>query len=268
MTERGPLVVIRGAGDLASGVAHRLHRAGFAILMTEVPQPRALRLPVCFARAVYEGSATIEGVCGNLAADLAQAERILAQGHVPVLVDPEARQALSLRPIALVDAILAKRNLGTRLGDAPLVIALGPGYTAGADAHVVVETMRGHDLGRLITSGSAQANTGMPGPVLGYASERVLRSPAAGPLQSRRRIGERVQAGDAVATVAGEPVLATIGGVLRGLMHDGLAVSPREKIGDIDPRGVADYCFTISDKARALGGSVLEAILHAGIRPF
>lgn len=260
---REGLVVIRGAGDLASGVAHRLQRAGLAVIMTEVAQPRALRRAVSLATAIYEGSITIEGVSARRVESAGEAEQALAQGLVAVLIDPEAQAALSLKPEVLVDAIMAKRNLGTHMAAAPLVIALGPGFTAGIDAHVVVETMRGHDLGRAIMSGSAQADTGVPGAVMGYGRERVLWSPVAGVLQARSRIGELVAAGQAVAEVAGVPVLAGVGGVLRGLLHDGLVARAGEKIGDVDPRGVADYCFTISDKARAIAGGVLEAILYA-----
>ena len=257
------LVAILGAGDLASGVAHRLRRAGFSVVMTELAEPRALRRAVSFASAVTEGQVTVEGVVARRARSAGGARRILAQGAIPVMVDPEARLALSLRPEVLVDARMAKRNLGVTRGQAPIVIGLGPGFVAGADVHLVVETMRGHGLGRVIDAGPAAPNTGVPGEVLGYARERVLWSPADGVLQGRCRIGQPVAAGAVVAEVGGLPVVAGVSGVLRGLARDGLQVRAGEKVGDVDPRGVVEYCFTISDKARAIGGGVLEAILHA-----
>lgn len=257
------LVLIRGAGDLASGVAHRLRLAGLDVVMTEIAQPRAIRRAVSFASAVYEGRAVVEGVEARRVETADEGRHAIAQGQVAVLVDPEARIALSLRPEVLVDAIMAKRNLSTIITAAPLVIGLGPGFTAGVDVHVVIETMRGHNLGRVITSGGAEPDTGIPSPILGYTRERVLWSPAEGLLRAHRRIGERLEAGTAIAEVAGLPVVAGVGGVLRGLLHDGLHVRTGEKVGDVDPRGVVEHCFTISDKARAISGSVLEAVLRA-----
>lgn len=257
------LVVIRGAGDLATGVAHRLHRCGFLVLMTEIAQPRALRRTVSFASAVYEGSITVEGVTARLVRSAGEALGVLRRGDVAVLVDPEAREALALRPEVLVDAIMAKRNVGTRAEDAAIVIGLGPGFVAGGDVHLIVETARGHNLGRLIAAGSAEPDTGVPGSILGYARERVLWSPADGIFLGLRRIGESVRAGDPVGRVGHELVYAGVGGVLRGLLHDGLAVRAGEKVGDVDPRGVPEYCTTISDKARAVAGGVLEGILYA-----
>lgn len=257
------LVVIRGAGDLATGVAHRLWRAGFQVVMTEIALPRALRRAVSLASAVYDGEITVEGLTARCANDLEQVRRILSAGDVPVLVDPDLRLARALSPEVLVDATLAKRNLGTWQRDAPIVIGLGPGFVAGRDVHLVIETQRGHDLGRVLSTGSAAPNTGLPEPVQGYARERVLWAPAAGVLRGLRTIGDRVEAGDSVAEVNGEPLRAGVPGVLRGILHDGLAVRAGEKVGDVDPRGVRDYCFTISDKARAIGGGVLEAILYA-----
>ncbi|HOG47267.1 MAG TPA: selenium-dependent molybdenum cofactor biosynthesis protein YqeB [Anaerolineae bacterium] len=257
------LVLIRGAGDIASGIAHRLHRAGLAVVMAEAAQPRALRRAVSFAGAVYDGSITVEGVVAQRAASPGEAQALVAQGRIAVIVDPDGHMAGALRPEVIVDAIMAKRNLGTRQGAAPLVIGVGPGFVAGGDVDAVIETMRGHNLGRVIYEGSAAANTGVPGEVLGYTRERVVWSPAAGTLRGGLAIGARVAAGDAVAEIAGLPVVATVGGVLRGLLRNGLSASAGEKIGDVDPRGVAAYCFTISDKARAVGGAVLEAIIHA-----
>lgn len=256
------LILLRGGGDLGSGVAHRLHRAGFSVVITELPQPLCVRRAVAFAEAVYAGAATVEGVTARLVADANAARATLAAGDIPVLVDPQGRALAELRPAVVVDARLAKRNLGTTLHDAPLVIGLGPGFTAGVDCHAVVETNRGHNLGRVYWQGGAEPDTGQPEPVRGYSVDRVLRAPCAGIFAGRKQIGDAVSAGDVVAEVDGAPVVAAFSGVLRGLLHDGLTVSAGLKVGDLDPRGVREHCFTISDKARSIGGGVLEAILH------
>jgi len=255
------LVVVKGGGDLATGVAHRLHRAGMRVVITELPRPTVIRRPVAFASAVIEGEITVEGVTARLAESPAQALACLDEGIIPVLVDPQAEVVRTLQPDVVVDATIAKRNLGTRLTDAPIVVALGPGFTAGVDCHAVVETERGHFLGRVITEGQAAPNTGVPGAVLGHAEDRVVRAPCAGIFRGEKRIGDRVEAGQPVARVDGKPVVARISGVLRGLLADGLPVHAGMKVGDVDPRGVVEHCFTISDKARAVGGGVLEAIL-------
>jgi xanthine dehydrogenase accessory factor len=257
------LVVVKGAGDLASGAIHRLHRAGFSVLATELPQPLALRRTVAFAEAVYTGSITIEGLMGVKAESCEEARMALAlMGTVPVLVDPQGMLWPKLKPVALVDGTLAKHNLGTRLTDAPVVIALGPGFEAGVDTHAVIETNRGHNLGRVYLSGRAEDNTGVPGEIGGYAAERLLRAPADGPLEALRAIGDTVSVGEVVATVADMPVTAAISGVLRGLVHEGLEVSRGMKIGDIDPRARREHCFSISDKSRAIAGGALEALLY------
>lgn len=258
---REKLVVIKGAGDLASGVAHRLWRAGFKIIMTEIPQPTVIRRTVAFAEAVYQGKVTVEDLTGWLVRDSEEAWQVASQNQVAVLVDPRARVIGELRPQVVVDAIMAKTNLGTDIHQAPIVIALGPGFCAGRDAHAVIETMRGHYLGRVIFQGEARPNTGVPGEVGGKSRERLLRSPAEGFFQGLKEIGTPVQPGEAVALVGGIPVVATIGGVLRGILHDGLWVTEGMKVGDVDPRAEREYCFTISDKARAVAGGVLEAIL-------
>lgn len=255
------LVVVKGGGDLASGVAYRLHRVGMRVVITELPRPTVIRRPVAFASAVFEGEVTVEGVTARLVESPARALTCLDEGVIPVLVDPEANVVRELHPDAVVDATLAKRNLGTRLTDAPVVVALGPGFTAGVDCHAVVETERSHFLGRVITEGQAAPDTGVPGAVLGHAEDRVVRAPCGGTFRGERRIGDRVEAGQPVARVDGEPVVARISGVLRGLLADGLPVHAGMKVGDVDPRGVVEHCFTISDKARAVGGGVLEAIL-------
>lgn len=258
---REKLVVIKGAGDLASGVAHRLWRAGFQIIMTEIPQPTVIRRTVAFAEAVYEGEVEVEGLPGRLVRDVEEARQVASRDEVAVLVDPQAAVVEELRPHIVVDAIMAKTNLGTSIDQAPIVIALGPGFRAGRDAHAVIETMRGHYLGRVIFYGEALPNTGIPGEVGGYSSERVIRAPSEGIFQGLKKIGDYVRAGEGVAAVDGEPVAAPISGILRGLLHDGLRVTPGMKVGDVDPRGEREHCFTISDKARAIAGGVLEAIL-------
>lgn len=254
-------VVIRGAGDLATGVIHRLVRSGFPVIATDIPSPTVIRRTVAFAEAVPEGECTVEGIMARRVDDLEEAMRVGREGIVPVLVDPGARLVERLNPFAVVDAILAKRNVGTRRGIADVVIGLGPGFTAGEDVDAVIETNRGHDLARVILEGSAEPNTGVPGNVGGKSSERVLRAPCAGVFRSLREIADPVRSGEAVAEVEGRPVVTEIDGILRGLLRDGLPVTKGFKVADVDPRCRREHCFTISDKARAIGGGVLEALL-------
>ena len=256
------LTLIRSAGDIASGIALRLWRAGFEVVMTEIPHPTTIRRTVAFSDAVGSGEQTVEGVTALRAKNTMDAWEILGQGRIPVLVDPDCACRDALKPDALVDAILAKRNLGTAITDAPIVVGVGPGFTAGTDCHAVVETMRGHTLGRAIYDGSALPNTNIPGLIGGFAGERVLRAPADGVFTGTRKIGDHVKAGETVGAVAGVPMTATIDGVLRGLLADGVAVKKGLKSGDVDPRGKAEYCRSVSDKALAVGGGVLEAIMH------
>jgi len=255
-------VIIKGAGDLASGVAHRLWRCGFDVVMLELPQPLVVRRTVAFASAVYEGAMLLEGVQARLCREESEIEELLARRIIPVLVDPQGTVIAKFKPDVLVDAILAKKNTGTALGDAPIVIGLGPGFVAGKDVHAVVETKRGHDLGKVIYYGSAAPNTGIPGEVGGFSAERVLRAPAAGKFQPSKQIGDLVRQGETVGTVNEAPVMAPISGLIRGLLYPGLDVYKGMKIGDIDPRGEEVDYRTISDKARAVAGGVLEAILH------
>lgn len=255
-------VLVRGGGDLASGAVYRLHRSGMRVMVLELPEPTVIRRAVAFASAVSEGAIKVEGVVGRRADPLEQALRILDQGEVPVMVDPNADTIPQWHPDVVVDAILAKRNVGTRITDAPTVIGLGPGFVAGVDVHAVVETKRGHYLGRVILEGSAAPDTGVPGEIMGYSSERVLRAPRSGVFVGSRHIGEQIRAREAVAEVDAEPVIAQIDGVLRGLLADNRAVIEGMKVGDVDPRGIREHCFTISDKALAIGGGVLEAILY------
>ena len=256
------LVLIRGAGDIATGIALRLHRAGLRVVMTDLPAPTAIRRTVCFSPAILHGETEVEGVRALRADSPEQALSLLAQGVVPVLPDPDCLCREQLHPDALVDAILAKKNLGTRITDAPVVVGVGPGFTAGEDCHAVVETMRGHTLGRVIYRGSALPNTNIPGLIGGYAGERVLRAPADGIFTQLLDIGAEVKAGDIAGTVGGEPMRCTIDGVLRGILPSGTPVHKGMKSGDVDPRCQPEYCTTASDKALAVGGGVLEAILH------
>lgn len=256
------VVLIRGAGDLATGIALRLYWSGLRVVMTELEKPTAIRRTVCFSQAIVHGSCRVENVEAVRAQDREQVARALREGKVPVLADAEASCRQWLRPDVLVDAILAKRNLGTRMTDAPLVIGVGPGFFAGRDCHAVVETMRGHTLGRVIRSGAAIENTNIPGLIGGFAGERVLRAPADGIFHQLCEIGAQVQAGDAVGEVDGVPMRCTISGVLRGILADGTPVFQGMKSGDVDPRAERAYCQSASDKALAIGGGVLQAILE------
>jgi len=254
------LVIIRGGGDLATGVAVRLFWAGFSVIILEIEHPTVIRLPVSFARAVYEGEAIIEGIEAVLISSWEEAEKITKLNKVPVLVEPKGSCIKKLSPTVLVDAILAKRNLGTRKDQAPLVIGLGPGFTAGEDVDVVIETKREHNLGRVIYHGQAAPDTGVPGEVRGESKRRLLRAPVEGKIIPLYKIGDLVKTEDVIAEVEGVPLKAEISGVLRGLIYPKSWVTKGMKVGDIDPRGIREYCFTVSDKARSLGGAVLEAI--------
>ena len=255
------LVLIRGAGDIASGIALRLYRAGLSVVMTDLERPTAIRRTVCFSQAILLGQVTVEDVTAR-AASLPQVEALLAAGEIPVLSDHQCRCRETLRPDVLVDAILAKKNLGTSITDAPAVIAVGPGFTAGVDCHAVVETMRGHTLGRVIWDGPALPNTNIPGLIGGFAGERVLRAPCDGVFRQVLDIGAQVQAGDIAGYVEDQPVTCTISGVLRGILPSGVTVFRGMKSGDVDPRCQPDFCRLASDKALAVGGGVLEAILQ------
>lgn len=256
------IIGIKGAGDIASGVAVRLKKSGFSkIFMMEVAQPKAVRRIVSFSEAIYEEESTVEGVKAVRVFAASQMESVWEKGLIGVIVDPDWATSLELHPDVVVDAILAKKNLGTRINDASLVIGLGPGFEASVDVDKVIETMRGHNLGRVIDRGKPLANTGVPGPVNGYTKERILRSPATGIFTSHLNITDIVKTGDIVGTVNGENIVAQVSGVLRGLIRSGIQVQLGMKIGDIDPRGTVENCFSVSEKARAIGGGVLEAIL-------
>ena len=254
------LVVIRGAGDIASGIALRLYRAGIRLVLTDLPNPTAVRRTVCFSEAIRLGEVQVEDVAGRLAHNSQEALELTKQGIVPVLADPEGACIAALKPDAVVDAILAKKNLGTHMDMAPAVIAVGPGFTAPVDCDAVVETMRGHFLGRVITQGSPQPNTGVPGIIAGYGKERVIHSPAAGVFRSDRAIGDIVSAGDVIGYAGDTPMCTQIDGCLRGLLANGVQVTEGFKCADVDPRGDASYINYISDKATSVGGGVLEAL--------
>lgn len=295
------LIICRGAGDLATGIIHRLHRAGHRVIALETDYPAAIRRQVSFCEAVYDGSAVVEGVTARLVPALTDAETdtetysgendtpaahivsekwdssaieaVLEAGEVPLLIDQKGESIALLKPDVVVDAIIAKKNLGTTIDMAPLVIGVGPGFTAGQDVHLVIESMRGHNLARIITDGMAQPNTGVPGNIAGFTSERVIHAPAAGYIHDVRKIGDIVQKGDEIARIYPDkesydnalseyvPVNATITGIIRGLIREGYYFRKGFKIADIDPReSEITNCFTISDKARSIAGSVLEAV--------
>ncbi len=253
---------------MATGVAHRLYRANLRrIVMTEIAEPLTVRRTVAFSEAVFEGSAEVEGVTAKLMRTFSDYRGVWRKGHVGVVVDPSWDITEYLKPDIVIDLIMAKRNLGTKRHEAGLVIGVGPGFTAPEDVHVVIESNRGHDLGRVIYRGSAEAYTGTPGLMsvpgtnMGYTKERVVRSPHGGPVRHRRSIGDFVQKGDLLLHVGDTPVYAPIEGMLRGLIRE-ITVAGEEKIADIDPRGKKEYCYTITEKARAIGGGVLEAIMQ------
>ena len=269
------LIICRGGGDLATGIVHRLFRAGFPVLVLETDSPAAIRRQVSFSEAVYDGMATVEGVTAEriASADRASVNHVLEEGRVPLLVDPEGSSIPLLKPDIVVDAIIAKKNLGTAKEMAPLVIGVGPGFTAGEDVDLVVESMRGHNLARIFTTGSALPNTGIPGNIGGFTKERVLHAEAAGYMKNIRQIGDIVEKGEEIAriyekmtedgTFSGSyvSVEASISGIIRGFIREGYHFQKGFKIADIDPReSELANCFTISDKARSIGGSVLEAV--------
>ncbi len=255
------LVVIRGGGDLASGIAYRLLKSGFHIVLLELEKPIHVRRLVSYAQAVYDGEVTVEGVRAVKAGNISHLQTLLAEGHIPVLIDERGETLPRLKPHIVVDAILAKRNTGTRKDMAPIVIGVGPGFEAGTDVDAVIETNRGHFLGRVIWSGRAQENTGIPGTVQGHTKKRVIRATTAGSVQSLKNIRDMVEEGDVVARVAGIEVRSSVSGVVRGMINTGVDVPEGFKIGDIDPRKTLRYCETISDKALSVSGGVLEAIL-------
>lgn len=261
------LIIVRGGGDLATGTIYKLKKSGFPVLILEVKNPSAIRRNVAFSEAVYLGEQTVEDMTCYLADSLQQAETFLRAGKLTMLIDPAGDAISKLNPLAVVDAIIAKRNLGTARSMAPVTVALGPGFVAGEDVDAVIETKRGHNLGRVILSGSAAPNTGVPGIIGGFGKERVLHAPVQGILRNVKKITDTVKKGDVIAVIENDagtvPVEASLNGILRGLIRDGYPVTKGFKIADIDPRAEEyNNCFTISDKARCIAGGVLEAILQ------
>ncbi|MEW6365885.1 MAG: selenium-dependent molybdenum cofactor biosynthesis protein YqeB [Acidobacteriota bacterium] len=252
-------VLVRGGGDLASGIARRLHLSGMFVAILESPYPTAIRRTVSFATAVHEGEVEVEGVMGRRCDACPECP----QAFIPVIVDETGATVRSWHPDVLVDARMLKRPAGeSNISLARLVIGVGPGFQAGADCHAVIETQRGHDLGRVIWKGSAQEDTSIPEQVCGYGAERVLRAPASGTFVPLVTIGEHVEYGALVAEVSGSKICASISGVVRGMLHPGTVVDAGRKVGDIDPRDRREYCFTVSDKANAVAGGVMEAIFR------
>lgn len=260
------LVIVRGGGDIATGTIHKLHQSGFPVLILEIANPSCIRRAISFCEAVFDGAVTVEGVVARRAESAEEAYAIFGAGEIPLMVDPEGRMIKKLRPPIVVDAILAKKNLGTRREDAPVVIGVGPGFTAGEDVDAVIETKRGHRLGRILYEGQAIANTGVPGVIAGYGKERVIHAPCAGRLHIVRQIGDIVKPGETIAQIGDTPVKTVIGGVLRGMIREGYPVDVGLKIADVDPRiAEQENCYLISDKARCVAGGVLEAVLHLSL---
>ena len=256
------MVLIKGAGDLATGIAYRLKKSGFHIVMTEIHKPTTVRRTVAFSQAVFDNEIVIEGIKGVKVNNINEIYEEIREGNIPIIIDEKADIIKELRPDVVVDAIIAKKNLGTSIEDAAIVIGVGPGFEAKVDCHLVVETKRGHYLGKVIEEGSAIPNTGVPGNIGGYTKERIIRASSNGKIKPVVEIGDFVKKGDIVAYIDGIEVLAEIDGIVRGMLQEGIEVFKGMKSGDIDPRCEKDHCFTISDKARSIGGGVLEAIMY------
>jgi xanthine dehydrogenase accessory factor len=254
-------IIIRGGGDLASGVALRLHRARLKLIVCEIEKPLSVRRTVSFSEAVYERMTGVEDVIACLAEDINEVKKILSKGQIPVLVDPDCRILDQIEPAVIVDARMKKQEIQDKLKTEAMIIGLGPGFTAGKNCDAVIETNRGHNLGRVIWEGCAEGDTGIPGPVNGITSERVIRAPASGMLQPTVEIGSLVTKGELIAYVDDTEVFSLISGLVRGMAHSGLPVHEGMKIGDIDPREDINLCRFVSEKALAIGGGVLEAIL-------
>ncbi|MDO4555618.1 MAG: selenium-dependent molybdenum cofactor biosynthesis protein YqeB [Lachnospiraceae bacterium] len=263
MTKRDPLIIVRGGGDIATGTIAKLYQSGFRVLILEIDNPSAIRRKVSFCDAVFDKKAVVEDMTCVLVEDEAGMNQAWQQGLIPLMIDGKGEMIKKLKPAAVIDAILAKKNLGTNREMAPVTIGLGPGFSAPEDVCAVIETKRGHRLGRVIYQGSAIANTGIPGVIAGYGKERVIHAPATGRIENKHEIGDLVEEGEIIAMIGDTPVKASLTGVLRGIIKDGYPVKKGLKIADIDPRKEEQKnCFTISDKARCVGGGALEALLH------
>lgn len=256
------IVVIRGGGDIASGIIQKLYRVGFRVLVLETAKPTSIRRTVCFSEAIYESKTNIEGIIAIHVNDNIEIHQAWEENFVPIVVDPKGLYIEKLKPIAVIDAIMAKRNTGLNRSLAPITIGIGPGFIAGKDCNLVIESNRGHNMGRIIFQGCAESNSGIPGNIAGYTTERLLKSPDDGIIYLMHDIGDLVKAGDIVARVNGQGIYAKIDGIVRGLIRDGTYVTKGFKVGDLDPRvKELKNCFTISDKAMAIGGAVLESIM-------
>ena len=257
------LVIVRGGGDIATGTIAKLFQSGFLVLILEIDNPSAIRRKVAFCDAVFDKVAQVEDMTCVLAESKEELKDIWEKNQIPLMIDPEGRMIEELTPIAVIDGILAKKNLGTQRDMAPITIGLGPGFSAPEDVCAVIETKRGHRLGRVIYEGSAIANTGIPGIIGGYGKERVIHAPVSGKIKNIHEIGDLVEKGEVIAKIGDTPVLASLTGVLRGIIKDGYPVTKGLKIADIDPRKEEQKnCYTISDKARCVGGGALEALMH------
>lgn len=256
------IVLIKGAGDLATGIAYRLKKSGFDIVMTEIDNPTTVRRTVAFSQAIFDNEIEIEGIKGIKVNNINEIHKEIKKGNIPIIIDKEANIIKKLKPKVVVDAIIAKKNLGTSINDAPIVIGVGPGFEAKKDCHLVIETKRGHYLGKVIEEGSAIPNTGIPGNIGGYTKERIIRASSNGKIKPVVKIGDYVKKDEVVAYIDDVEVLAEIDGIVRGMLQEGIEVFKGMKSGDIDPRCEKDHCFTISDKARSIGGGVLEAIMY------
>src|SRR4030043_13736 len=256
------VVLVKGAGEMAAGVAHRLASSHFRVCMTEVSNPQAVRREVAFSEALFDLEKEVEGITAKLVESSDHIQKVWEEGKSPILIDPQASEKKFLKPDVGIDATLAKKNLGTEITDALLVVGLGAGFSTGKDVHLVIETNRGHNLGRIISNGEAEPNTGIPGSIAGYTEERVIRAPKAGNFKALKKIGDGVRANEKVGMVENVEVRSRIAGVIRGLLRDGIEVWKGMKLGDIDPRGIKAHCYTISDKARTISGGILQAILE------
>jgi xanthine dehydrogenase accessory factor len=256
------VILIKGGGEMATGVAHRLASCHFKVCMTETSNPQAVRRGVAFSEAIFESEKEVEGITAKRIESPDGILEVWREEKIPILIDPEATVKDFLRPDVLIDATLTKKNLGTNPTDALLVVGLGPGFHAGRDVHIVIETNRGHNLGRIISNGEAEPNTGIPGSIAGYTEERVIRALRDGEFKALKKIGDVVRANEKVGMVKNTVIRSRIAGVIRGLLRDGTKVWKGMKLGDVDPRGTKNYCYTISDKARTISGGVLQAVLE------
>lgn len=256
------IIIVRGGGDLGTGVAYRLFKSGYKVVILDIEEPLTIRRNVSFSEAIYSEEIVVEGVQAVLAKDKEQIYQAIDYGFIPVYIDPKGKIISEIKPFAVVDCIVAKKNLGTTKSLAPITIGVGPGFEAGVDVNLVIESKRGHNLGKVIHKGMAEPNTGIPGDTMGFREERIVRAGASGKIENFYKIGDMVEEEDILCEIDGVKTYAQISGILRGMIKDGIYVKEGLKIGDIDPRGIREYAFTISDKAMAIGGGVLEGIMH------